>query len=105
MQGCCRNPFFTVVENVNVAGITYRVPVQRRCSCDIAFRVTMGSEKPENLDLNFRQWHGTLARSVPPVAELHGCPPRARRAPPPEHLPSLVSRGNTYSRGHAHHTS
>jgi hypothetical protein len=55
MQGGRRYLFFTVRENVNVSGVTCRVPVQRRCSRNITFRVTVCSEEPENVHSNLRQ--------------------------------------------------
>jgi hypothetical protein len=65
-----QNPFFAIMENVNVAREAGRVAVQRRTSRHVTFRVAVRGKKPENVALNLRERHGTPAQSLPQGAAL-----------------------------------
>ncbi len=81
VNGGRRNSFFAITEKFDIAGIASRIAIQRGCSRDVAFRVPVCREQPENFGLNLREWHRRPARSFPPDAALHGRPRYATPAP------------------------
>ena len=98
------------MENINVAGITCRVPVPRRCSRDIAFRVTVCSgESSENVRFESLYRHVARQSSSRPSCSAsrrasRSPSTRKARATTLRHPPQSVFQENAYSRGRARHT-
>ncbi|HEX4084807.1 MAG TPA: hypothetical protein VHY22_07850 [Chthoniobacteraceae bacterium] len=68
-----RNAFLAVVENIDVAGKAGAVLVERSRSRNVAFRVSVRGQKPQNFGLKFRERHDTPPRSEPPGEAFSCC--------------------------------
>jgi hypothetical protein len=67
-----RDAFFAVMENIYVAGKARAVLIERRRSCNIAFKISVRGQKAQNIGLQFRERHGTPPQSEP-RAEAFSC--------------------------------
>jgi len=72
----CRrgNDFFAIMKNIDVIRVPGAVAIERDGACDVAFRIPMLGQQPENFALDSRERHGKPARSQPRGRVISGHP-------------------------------
>ena len=75
-EGRCGDRFLAVVKHVDVVGKAGADAGERTGTGDVAFRVAVRGEQPQQARFQVRQRYGALARCVPPGGGRRGCPRR-----------------------------